>query len=57
MIDMPDFMKTGIGVQAILRFGLRNFRGCKAGTTEMRAVFKYAAQIGSSSIIKYGIIR
>jgi hypothetical protein len=28
---VPTFMKTGKGVQAILRFCPRNFRGCNVG--------------------------
>jgi hypothetical protein len=33
MIYAPSFMKIGTGVQAILRFCLRNLRGCNAGIT------------------------
>jgi hypothetical protein len=29
-------MKTGAGVQAILRFFLKNLRGCKVGITDGR---------------------
>jgi hypothetical protein len=36
MIYVPSFMKIGTGVQAILRFGLRNFRGCNVGFTDGR---------------------
>jgi hypothetical protein len=32
MIYIPSFMKIGIGVQAILRFRLRNLRGCNVIT-------------------------
>jgi hypothetical protein len=31
MIYVPSFMKIGTGVQAILRFDLRNLRGCNVG--------------------------
>jgi hypothetical protein len=31
MIYIPNFMKIGISVQAILRFCIRNLRGCNAG--------------------------
>jgi hypothetical protein len=36
MIYKQSFMKTGIGVQAILRFGLSNLRGCNIGITGRR---------------------
>jgi hypothetical protein len=36
MIYIPCFMKIGAGVQAILRFGLRNMRGCNIGITDGR---------------------
>jgi hypothetical protein len=36
MIYLPSFMKIGIGVQGILRFCLRNLRGCDVGITEGR---------------------
>jgi hypothetical protein len=29
-------MKIGIGVQAVLRFGLRNLRGCNVGIADGR---------------------
>jgi hypothetical protein len=32
-IYVPYFMKIGIGVQAVLRFCLRNLRGCNFGIT------------------------
>jgi hypothetical protein len=31
VICLPSFMKIGTGVQAVLRFGLRNLRGCNVG--------------------------
>jgi hypothetical protein len=31
---IPSFMKTGEGVQAILRTYLRNMRGCNVGITD-----------------------
>jgi hypothetical protein len=33
MIYLPSFMKLGTRVQAILRFCLRNTRGCDVGIT------------------------
>jgi hypothetical protein len=36
MINIPSFMKTGTGVQAILRFCLRNLRGCNVRVTDER---------------------
>jgi hypothetical protein len=36
MIYTPTFMKTGTGVQAILRFCLSNLRGCTVGITDGR---------------------
>jgi hypothetical protein len=34
MTYVRDFMKTGIGVQAILRFCLGNLKGCNVGITD-----------------------
>jgi hypothetical protein len=34
MINIPSFMKIGMGVQAILRFCLSNLRGCNVGITD-----------------------
>jgi hypothetical protein len=34
MIYLPSFMNIGTGVQAILRFCLRNVKGCNVGITE-----------------------
>jgi uncharacterized protein YraI len=31
MTNIPSLMKIGAGVQAILRFCLKNFRGCNVG--------------------------
>jgi hypothetical protein len=36
MIFLPSFMKIDAGVQAILRFCLRNLRGCNVGITDGR---------------------
>jgi hypothetical protein len=36
----------------VLRFELRNVGEYKVGTTDMKGFFKYAAQIGSGSIIQ-----
>jgi hypothetical protein len=38
MIFIPSFMKTGAGFQAILRFCLRNLRGCNVDITDGRAL-------------------
>jgi hypothetical protein len=34
MIWIPSFIMIGTGVQAILRFDIRNFRGCNVGVTD-----------------------
>jgi hypothetical protein len=36
MICVPSFMKIDTGVQAILRFGPRNLRGCNVSITDGR---------------------
>jgi hypothetical protein len=36
MIYIQSFMKTGTGVQAILRLCLRSLRGCNVGITDRR---------------------
>jgi hypothetical protein len=36
MIYVPRFMKIGTGVQAILRFSLRNLKGSDVGVTDGR---------------------
>jgi uncharacterized protein YraI len=33
MIYLPSFMKIATGVQAVLRFCLRNVKGCNLGIT------------------------
>jgi hypothetical protein len=33
MINLISFMEIGTGIQAILRFCLRNLRGCDVGIT------------------------
>jgi hypothetical protein len=48
---VASFMKIGTGVQAILRFGLRNFRGCDVGITDGRDVFIFAVEMGSGAVI------
>jgi hypothetical protein len=35
-ICLPSFMKIATGVQAILRFRLRNLKGCNVGITDGR---------------------
>jgi hypothetical protein len=34
MIHIPSFMNIDAGVQAILKFSLRNLRGCNVGITD-----------------------
>jgi hypothetical protein len=34
MIYLPSFMKIATGVHAILRFCLRNLKGCNVSTTD-----------------------
>jgi hypothetical protein len=34
MIYIPSFVKIGTSIQAILRFCLRDLRGCNVGTTD-----------------------
>jgi hypothetical protein len=36
MIYIPSFMNNGTGVQALLRFSLRNLRDCNVGITDGR---------------------
>jgi hypothetical protein len=36
MIYLPSFMKTGKGIQAILRFDLSNLNGCNVGINDGR---------------------
>jgi uncharacterized protein YraI len=36
MIYLPSFMKIAIGVQAILRFCLRDVKGCNVGIPDGR---------------------
>jgi hypothetical protein len=36
MIYIPSLMKIGLGFQAVLRFSLRNLRGCNVGITDVR---------------------
>jgi hypothetical protein len=38
MIDIKSFMKIGTGVPKILKFGLRNLRGCNVGITDGKDV-------------------
>jgi uncharacterized protein YraI len=42
MIYSPSFMKIGTGVQAILRFCLSNFSGCKVGITDGSVQLRWA---------------
>jgi hypothetical protein len=36
MIYIPSFVKIGEDVQAILKFSLRNLRGCNVGISDVR---------------------
>jgi hypothetical protein len=36
MMYIPIFIKIGTGIQAILKFCLRNLRGCNDGITDVR---------------------
>jgi hypothetical protein len=36
VIHVPSFTKIGVGVQEILRFSVRNLRGCNIGITDGR---------------------
>jgi hypothetical protein len=38
VIYIPSLMKTGRGIQAILRFCLSNLRGCNVGITNGRGI-------------------
>jgi hypothetical protein len=38
IIYIPSLMKTGIDVQEILRFFLRNLRGCNVGIADGRGL-------------------
>jgi hypothetical protein len=54
MIYVPNFMKFGAGVQAILRFCLRNLRDCNVGIMNYAAKMDSAAMIYIPSFIKIG---
>jgi uncharacterized protein YraI len=47
---IPSFIKIGRGVQAILRFCLRNLRTCNVGITDGR-VMMYAVEMASCGMI------
>jgi hypothetical protein len=51
MIYLPSFMKIATGLQAILRFWLRNLKGCNVGITDGRDVQKCAVEMGSGGMI------
>jgi hypothetical protein len=36
MINLPSFVETGTGVEAILRFCLSNLNGCNGGIADGR---------------------
>jgi hypothetical protein len=50
IIYIPSFMKIDAGIQAILRFFLRNLRGCNIGITDVRDM-NYAIVMGSGTLI------
>jgi hypothetical protein len=49
MIYLISFMKIGRGVQAILRFCLRNLRGCYVDITEGKELLNHAVKMGSGA--------
>jgi hypothetical protein len=51
MIYLPSFVKISTGVQAILRFCLRNLRGSNVGITNGRDLTKCAVEMGSGGMI------
>jgi hypothetical protein len=51
MIYILSFMKIGTGVQAVLRFSLRNLRGCNVVITKGRDFYNYAVEMGSGVVI------
>jgi hypothetical protein len=40
MIFSPSFMKIGTGVQAVLRFCLRNLKGCNVGISDVEEIYE-----------------
>jgi hypothetical protein len=50
MIYIPSFMKTGTGVQIILRFCLRNFTGCDVSITDVSDFCNGAIEMGSGAV-------
>jgi hypothetical protein len=48
MIYTADLMNIGTGVQAILRFGLRNLRSCNIGTADLLILL---VEMGSSAVM------
>jgi hypothetical protein len=38
VIHIPSFIQIGRGVQAIIRFGLTNLRGCNVGIADWRYI-------------------
>jgi hypothetical protein len=51
IIYIPSYMKIDTGVQATVKFCLRNFRDCNVGITDGRDFFNYAVEMGSSAVI------
>lgn len=50
-INIPSFMKTHIGIRAILRFRLCDLRGFNAGISDGRDLWQTQLRWGSSTII------
>jgi hypothetical protein len=51
MIYILSFMKIGTGVEAILRFCLRNFRGCDVDNTDGRGFMNCTLEMGSDAMV------
>jgi hypothetical protein len=51
MINIPSFMKTSTGVQAILRFCFRIFRGCSVDITDGKGFMNCMLERGSDAIV------
>jgi hypothetical protein len=56
MIYIPSFMKIGAGVQAILRFYLRNLIGFSVGISVGEECMNYAVEMGSGGVIYYRVL-
>jgi hypothetical protein len=49
-IHISSLMKIGSGIQVILRFCLRNLKGCNGGITNGKDFMKYAVEMGSGAM-------